>query len=165
VEAPDVPAPQVTTPAAPPMVNLKLPSGETLDLPEGSIGVGVAQFLASPEPAPKTFVFDNLNYDTASNALTAESQPTVRALTIILKAYPNAEARVVGYTDNQGDPAANKRLSEARAATVNQALVAGGVESGRITTAGMGEEQPIADNATEAGRAQNRRTELVILKK
>lgn len=169
-EAPPPPPPEpavsvAPTAPAPPMVSLKLPDGGTVDLAEGSIGVGVAQFLESPEPAPKTFVFDNLNYDTASNALTPESQPTVRALALILKAYPKAEARVVGYTDNQGDPAANKRLSEARASTVKQALVADGVADPQITTAGMGEEQPIADNATEAGRAQNRRTELVILKK
>jgi outer membrane protein OmpA-like peptidoglycan-associated protein len=118
-------------------------------VPEGSIGYTVAKFLESNAPAPKTFIFDNLNYDTASNALTPESQPTVAALTAILKAYPNVQGRVVGYTDNQGDPAANKTLSDARATTVKNALVAGGIAAGRIETAGMGEANPVADNATK----------------
>ena len=113
----------------------------------------------------ETFVFDNLNYDTASNALTPESKPTIDTLVLILKAYPNVRGRVVGYTDNQGDPAANKTLSDARAATVKKELSAQGIAGERIETAGMGEADPIADNATEEGRAKNRRTELVIVRK
>ncbi|HEY9234829.1 MAG TPA: OmpA family protein, partial [Phenylobacterium sp.] len=144
---------------------LTLPGGATISVAPGSIGYGVATFLASNEPAPKTFVFDNLNYDTASNALTPESRPTVETLAAILKAYPNVQARVVGYTDNQGDPAANKTLSDARAATVKREMVALGIAADRIETAGMGEADPVADNATEEGRAKNRRTELVIVRK
>jgi OOP family OmpA-OmpF porin len=163
-EAPPAPvAPAVVT--APVAETLTLPGGATISVAPGSIGYGVATFLASTEPAPKTFVFDNLNYDTASNALTPESRPTVETLAAILKAYPNVRSRVVGYTDNQGEPAANKTLSDARAATVKKELVTLGVTAERVETAGMGEADPIADNATEAGRAQNRRTELVIVRK
>lgn len=170
--APTIPPPAATTPnvSAPtmpaiPRINLRLPGGASIDVPEGSIGYSVARFLESNEPVPRTFVFDNLNYDTASNALTPESQPTVAALAAILKAYPNVQGRVVGFTDNQGDPAANRTLSDARAATVKQQLVNLGISADRIETAGMGEENPIADNATEDGRAKNRRTELTIVKK
>jgi len=160
------PAAPAPAPAATPAAEtLTLPGGATISVAPGSIGYGVATFLASNEPAPKTFVFDNLNYDTASNALTGESRPTVETLAAILKAYPNVQSRVVGYTDNQGDPAANKTLSDARAATVKRELVALGVGAERVETAGMGEADPIADNATEEGRAKNRRTELVIVKK
>lgn len=168
VAPPPAEPPAATAPAAPVAAAgevLTLPGGATITVTPGSIGYGVATFLASNEPAPKTFVFDNLNYDTASNALTAESRPTVTTLVAILKAYPNVQSRVVGYTDNQGDPAANKTLSDARAATVEKEMVALGIDGDRIETAGMGEADPIADNATEEGRAQNRRTELVILKK
>lgn len=170
-EEPALPPPApVTTevpvaPAAPVPETLTLPGGVTITVPPGSIGYGVAKFLASTEPAPKTFVFDNLNYDTASNALTPESQPTVATLAAILKAYPDTQIRVVGYTDNQGDPATNKTLSDARSATVKKELVALGIAPERIETAGMGEADPIADNATEDGRAKNRRTELVIVRK
>ena len=163
VQAPAAPA--VVTPPAPVAENLTLPGGSTISVTPGSIGYGVAKYLDSNEPAPKTFVFDNLNYDTASNALTPESMPTVNTLVLILKAYPNVQGRVVGYTDNQGDPAANKTLSDARAATVKKEMVTQGIAADRIVTAGMGEADPIADNATEDGRAKNRRTELVIIKK
>jgi outer membrane protein OmpA-like peptidoglycan-associated protein len=173
VEAPEIAAP--AAPAVPslpvietpslPQVTLTLPGGGALSVAEGSIGYGVTRFLESKEPAPKTFVFDNLNFDTASNQLTPESQSTVDALTAILKAYPSVVARIAGYTDNRGDPAANRALSDRRAATVAQAIIAGGVDAGRLTAAGMGEASPIADNATENGRAKNRRTELTIVKK
>lgn len=165
VAAPPAPAATPVAPAAPAAETLTLPGGATITVLPTSIGYGVAKFLESTEPAPKTFVFDNLNYDTASNALTPESKPTVDTLILILKAYPNVQSRVVGYTDNQGDPAANKSLSDARAATVKKELVAGGIAGERVETAGMGEADPIADNATEDGRAKNRRTELVIIKK
>jgi outer membrane protein OmpA-like peptidoglycan-associated protein len=153
------------TPTTPARVTLILPGGGTVDVTQGSIGFGVAKFLESPEPAPKTFVFDNLNFDTASNTLTPESAPTVSTLVAILKAYPNAQERVVGYTDNQGDPAANQALSEARAESVKDDLVKGGIDPSRIAVAGMGEANPIADNGAEEGRAKNRRTELEIVKK
>ena len=171
VEAPVPPTTEVAptpAPVAPPTAVvevLTLPGGATISVAPGSIGYGVAKFLESTEAAPKTFVFDNLNFDTASNALTPESKPTVDTLVLILKAYPNVQSRIVGYTDNQGDPAANKTLSDARAATVKKDLVAQGIADTRIETAGMGEADPIADNATEEGRAKNRRTELVIVKK
>jgi outer membrane protein OmpA-like peptidoglycan-associated protein len=168
--APTVTTPQATAPTPPaapttPTVSLQLPGGSSVNVPEGSIGFGVVKFLQSNDPAPKTFIFDNLNYDTASRALTPESRPTVSSLATILSAYPNATVRVVGYTDNQGDPAANKTLSEQRAATVKSELTRLGIPADRIESAGMGEANPVADNSTDAGRAQNRRTELVILKK
>lgn len=152
-------------PAMLPHVTLQLPGGGSIDVGQNSIGYGVAKFLESSDPAPKTFVFDNLNFDTASNALTPESKPTVNALVAILKAYPTVRGRIVGYTDNQGDPAANQRLSEARAESVKQEIVNGGIAADRLATQGMGEANPVADNATEEGRAKNRRTELVIVSK
>ena len=141
-----------------------LPGGVSLDVVEGSIGDQLAKFLASNDPAPKTFVFDNLNFPTAEATLTPESAPTVAAILAELKAYPNVRARIVGYTDNQGgDSAANQRLSEARANTVKQQLITGGIAADRLEAVGMGDANPIGDNNTEEGRAKNRRTELVIL--
>ena len=69
---------------------------------------------------------------------------------------------VAGHTDNQGESAANKLLSQQRAEAVVSYLVSGGVEAVRLTAIGYGDEQPLASNATEEGRAQNRRIEFVI---
>lgn len=144
---------------------LKLPDGTSISVLPGSIGYQLATFLASSDPAPKTFVFDNLTFSTGSDTLTSESGATVSTIASILKAYPNAAAAVVGYTDNRGDPAANRILSEGRAKVVTQALVTAGIDAGRLLAKGLGEGSPIADNGAEEGRAKNRRTELTITKK
>ena len=80
-----------------------------------------------------------------------------------LQDYPDSSVQVVGHTDNTGDAGYNQRLSERRANAVADVLSEGGVSYGRIQTYGRGENQPVADNLTEAGKAKNRRVEIVIL--
>lgn len=144
-----------------------LPGGMTLSLREGSFNYNLAKFLAdtTDTAGSKAFVFDNVNFDSATTRLTAESQQTVNDLIAILKAYPAAEVRLEGHTDNTGDIEGNKRLSQARAEAVKESLVKGGIDASRITTAGFGQEKPVASNDTEEGRAKNRRLELVVAKK
>jgi K(+)-stimulated pyrophosphate-energized sodium pump len=89
----------------------------------------------------------------------------VEDLIAILKAYPNTEARLEGHTDNVGEAGANLKLSQERANLVKQILVTGGIAPNRLTTAGFGQERPVESNATDAGRAKNRRIELVVIKK
>jgi len=79
-----------------------------------------------------------------------------------MKSDPALKLEIQGHTDNVGAPAANLKLSPERAASVRAYLVASaGVAPARLTTAGLGDTKPIGDNKTEAGRAQNRRVELV----
>ena len=80
----------------------------------------------------------------------------------ILKAYPNAQVELVGYTDNTGAPDANQTLSQNRADAVKAILVNQGVSGDRITTRGLGQDHPIASNDTEEGKLKNRRTELTV---
>ncbi|RKT27754.1 outer membrane protein OmpA-like peptidoglycan-associated protein [Roseovarius halotolerans] len=80
-----------------------------------------------------------------------------------LRDYPDSSVQVVGHTDNTGAASYNQQLSERRANAVADVLMQGGVSFGRIQTFGRGENQPIADNLTDSGRAQNRRVEIVIL--
>ena len=80
-----------------------------------------------------------------------------------LQSYPNSTVQVIGHTDNTGDAGYNQGLSERRANSVADVLMDGGVAFGRIQTYGRGEDQPVASNLSEAGRAQNRRVEIVIL--
>ncbi len=80
-----------------------------------------------------------------------------------LQKYPDSRVQVLGHTDNTGSAAYNQGLSERRANAVADVLMEGGVAFGRIETIGRGEDQPVASNLTEEGRAQNRRVEIVIL--
>ncbi|NNU79562.1 OmpA family protein [Halovulum dunhuangense] len=79
-----------------------------------------------------------------------------------LQQYPNSTVQVIGHTDDTGSASYNQDLSERRAAAVRSILVQGGVSSSRIRAFGMGENQPIATNATAEGRQANRRVEIVI---
>ena len=80
-----------------------------------------------------------------------------------LKDYPRSRVQVIGHTDNTGSAAYNQGLSERRANAVADVLMSGGVSFNRIEAFGRGEDQPVASNLTEEGRAQNRRVEIVIL--
>lgn len=80
-----------------------------------------------------------------------------------LRSYPDSNVQIVGHTDNSGGAAYNQALSERRANAVADVLMDGGVAFGRIQTFGRGEDQPVASNLTDEGKAQNRRVEIVIL--
>ena len=143
---------------------MTLPSGKVLNVREGSFYYNLADFLANPTDtaAPKSFVFENLNFEFGSAKLTPESVPTLNDLVDILKAYPSVQVKLEGFTDNVGDAADNKKLSLARAETTKEIMVASGIGAQRITTAGYGDEKPIASNDSEEGKAKNRRLELVV---
>ena len=79
----------------------------------------------------------------------------------LLQASPALRLAVEGHTDNAGTPAHNQQLSEARAQEVVRNLTTQGIAANRLLAAGFGQTKPLADNATEAGRAKNRRVELV----
>jgi outer membrane protein OmpA-like peptidoglycan-associated protein len=155
------------TPTGPKMASISLPCGTVLSVEEGFFTYNLANFmLKGPDSElPKNFVFDHLNFDTASTTLTPESKPTVTDLIAIMKCFPTMTVQLEGHTDNTGDPEANKKLSVDRAEAVKALLVAGGIDAARIKTAGWGQEKPIASNDTEEGKAKNRRTELTVTKK
>ena len=146
------------------LTQMTLPGGKVLNVKQGSFYYNLAGFLANPTDtaAPKSFIFENLNFEFGSAKLTPESVPTLNDLVDILKAYPSVQVKLEGYTDNVGDAAENKKLSLARADATKEIMVTSGIDAGRITTAGYGEERPIASNDTEEGRAKNRRLELVV---
>ena len=148
------------------LARLALPDGAALDVPEGSFNHELARYLADHSAAaPRTFVFEGPAFQSGRSALESGSRSTVDDLAAILKAFPSAEVRLEGHTDNVGNPDANQRLSLERAETVRAALIAGGVEARRLDAVGFGQERPVTSNDTEEGRAKNRRTELVVTKK
>jgi OOP family OmpA-OmpF porin len=155
-----------TTPSAAPrqLASITLPDGAKLSVGEGSPVYQLSSFLAdlSASDLPKRFVFDDLHFESGTTRLTPEGERTAAALLSVLKAYPSVEVVLEGHTDATGDAAANKALSQQRAEVVKRMLVDGGVAADRIEAEGYGQERPLADNDTDAGRARNRRLELVV---
>jgi outer membrane protein OmpA-like peptidoglycan-associated protein len=109
-----------------------------------------------------TFQGDTL-FDSGSSSVSPGAAQRLQSLAQTLSRYPASEVVVRGYTDSVGSEASNLRLSEDRANNVRNYLVNHGVAPARITAMGFGEQFPVATNATEAGRQQNRRVELEIV--
>jgi OmpA-OmpF porin, OOP family len=145
---------------------VNLPNGQKLDIATGTFNYKFAQYLAdSSAKVNQTFTFDNLNFESNSPVLIAGSEKTVQDLAKIMTAYPRVQVKLTGYTDNTGDSLQNRKLSAKRAFTVRNLLVANGISDIRIDFAGKGSSNPVATNATEAGKAQNRRIEVKVVKK
>ncbi|KRG73944.1 hypothetical protein ABB30_14920 [Stenotrophomonas ginsengisoli] len=107
----------------------------------------------------------NIYFDTGSASITRDSQQTLRSAADAIKQAPaDTRIEVAGHTDNTGDAAANLTLSQQRADAVATRLGELGVSAGVLSTKGYGQEKPRADNATEEGKAQNRRIEFSVVK-
>ena len=89
-------------------------------------------------------------------------RPALRNVADSLRRHPNSSIRVVGHTDNVGSAMLNNQLSQDRALAVARVLIENGINGNRIVVAGRGFYEPIASNNTAAGRAENRRVEIVI---
>lgn len=97
-----------------------------------------------------------------SAELRPEARENLTTLAQSLQEYPQTDVMVIGHTDSKGSDAYNQGLSERRAGSAADFLKTRGISADRITMLGKGESEPIADNETEAGRAQNRRVEIAI---
>ncbi len=150
------------------MTRMKLPDGTELNAPANGVESKLIAYLNDPNSTlsdDKWFDFDRLLFDTGKAALQPASQQQLNNIGAILKAYPQVKIRLGGYTDNTGDAAANLALSDARANGVMAELAKLGTDAGRMSAKGYGEEHPVADNATEEGRAKNRRISLRVTEK
>ncbi len=124
-------------------------------------------------PAPKAVVTDGkielketVQFKTGSDELANVEDPVLNEVVQIMKDHPEiTRIRVEGHTDSTGSRSLNQKLSERRAATVREYLTNHGVEAGRMTSKGHGQDRPIASNDTDEGRAQNRRVEIHIEEK
>ncbi|TPN85035.1 flagellar motor protein MotB [Mesorhizobium sp. CU2] len=103
-------------------------------------------------------------FRTASARLDAKSKPLLAEVEGVVGKCPSLKIEVAGYTDSDGSPDANKQLSERRAKAVADALVADGVPRGQISSAGYGEDKPVAANDTPKNKALNRRIEFSATK-
>jgi outer membrane protein OmpA-like peptidoglycan-associated protein len=105
----------------------------------------------------------NITFQTDSYNLRGDFYPVLNSVGEVLSKYGDTTIRVSGHTDNTGSRAYNQTLSERRAGSVADYLVTREVVRSRMLVQGLGFDQPIADNGTSQGRAQNRRVELYIL--
>jgi OmpA-OmpF porin, OOP family len=145
-----------------------LPGGIVLNIPQNGVENKLLVFIKDPNATVNTetwFDFDRLLFDTNAATLQPSSQEQLQNIANILKAYPSVHIRIGGYTDNQGDAAANLKLSQDRADNVMHELVVLGVDPTRMDSKGYGEDHPVADNSTDAGRAQNRRISMRVTQK
>lgn len=108
----------------------------------------------------KTIIY-GIYFDTGSAVMKPESEPALVEMTKLLKNRPTLKAYIVGHTDNAGTLELNLKLSADRADAVVKALMGRGIAASRLKAAGVASYCPVGSNATEPGRAQNRRVELV----
>jgi len=127
------------------------------DLPGATVS-RVGEGIAVTFPEGTLFGYD-------SDQLQPAARDNMRRFAASLQKYPNTRTLIVGHTDSDGSAAYNLDLSDRRALYAASFIAAEGVDRARITTAGRGEAEPIATNATDAGRQQNRRVEVAIYAK
>jgi len=126
------------------------------------LSVFIMSCAATPEKKcfPKTVILKGVNFESDRSRLTPESYPILDEDVALMKTHPKMTITISGHTDSVGDASYNQRLSRDRANAVKQYFIQKGIGSDRIQAIGKGESTPIADNKSEAGRAQNRRIEI-----
>jgi len=116
-----------------------------------------------PIKAGNKTILKNIFFETNSYELKPESAIELNKLAYFIVNNPTLKIEISGHTDNIGTENFNRKLSENRAKTVVGYLISKGIPTDRLLSKGYGKTQPISDNNTEEGRAQNRRTEFKII--
>ena len=136
--------------------------------------VTIEELQRPPAPAPSAAVVEvqkkldemirlrNVEFETASAKLTAKGRAILDEVAATLQRAGTVTVDIQGHTDADGDAAVNMKLSKDRAASVQQYLTGKGIAADRMTTAGFGQTQPIADNNTPEGKQANRRIEFKV---
>lgn len=121
-----------------------------------------AQITEQKDGSLKLNIPSSVSFDTNSYLVKPGFAPVLDQLAQTLVQHPELAAKVIGFTDSTGSPAYNVTLSQNRAQSVIDALVTHGVAVNRLSAEGLGAAQPVGDNSTEFGRAQNRRVEIYL---
>jgi outer membrane protein OmpA-like peptidoglycan-associated protein len=162
----EVPVPAAVPAAASGMKSYSTPGGGKIEVALNGISNKLLAAITTPNAAlNKPFNLDKLLFNSDSADLGAEGRQQLQEVAGVLKAFPSVQIKLNGHADNSGAPASNKTLSSSRAAVVKEELSKLGVAADRISTDSFSASQPIASNATEGGRQQNRRVEIAITKR
>lgn len=139
-----------------------LPNGSVMTAPKGTVGRDMVDWLASADDTERRFELGGKEFDGRSIEPTIESKVRIERGVAILKANPTVSVAVIGYTNASGDPAADMKLSQARAEWIVNALHDGGIAMNRLSAEGRGGAEPIGDSKTPAGRASNERVAMIL---
>ena len=164
------PAPPVAEPPPAPMPPPPPPEPKDTDgdgviddldkCPGTPLGVAVD---ATGCPRRGSATLKGVNFEFDSARLVGESRPVLDEVAADLKKYPRLKVELQGYTDSKGSDAYNLKLSDQRAQAVREYLLSQGVGTQQLVSKGYGEADPVADNKTEEGRAENRRVVMQVL--
>lgn len=125
-----------------------------------------ANFEVSEDKTQGWITLDRVYFDTGKDNLTEESRQQLDNIIELMKAYPNAEIKLGGYTDNTGSQEINIKISDSRAKSVMNDMVENGIENNRLSAEGYGPEHPICpENDTDICKAKNRRVDVRLIKK
>ncbi|GGY94810.1 MULTISPECIES: OmpA family protein [Shewanella] len=105
---------------------------------------------------------NEITFQVDKTDLSGGAMQVLDSVALVAKEYPKTQLNIIGYTDSTGSESYNLRLSQVRASSVGNYLIQKGVAGQRVVTRGAGESNPIASNSNAAGRAQNRRVEIVL---
>jgi outer membrane protein OmpA-like peptidoglycan-associated protein len=149
-------------------VERQLPNNISLRIPSNGVESKLLAYIQDPNQVPSRetwFSFDRLEFEPNSATLLPRASEQLQNIANIMKAYPQVNVKIGGYTDNTGDSAANLKLSQDRADAAMNQIASLGIDRSRLEAEGYGQENPIADNSTEAGRQRNRRVDIRVTEK
>ncbi|MDO5654532.1 MAG: OmpA family protein [Flavobacteriaceae bacterium] len=151
---------------------IQLPDGSVINVGSNSTEsklfsmLSDAGFTVNTDKTQDWVTLDRVYFNTGSDELTDASKMQIDNIVALLKAFPDAEVKLGGYTDNTGSQDINKPLSEGRAKSVLNDISASGINNNRLSAEGYGAEHPICPaNDTDICKAQNRRVDIRIVKK
>jgi OmpA-OmpF porin, OOP family len=134
----------------------------TIEIPTGKGRSEATLTIQMENESNEVYALD-VHYETAKATIRPESYTVLNELVEAMQRNADFKIELAGHTDSDGSTEANQQLSQDRAIAVRSYLIQKGIGAARITTVGHGETQPVASNATEAGKAQNRRTEVRVI--
>ncbi|HVM95682.1 MAG TPA: OmpA family protein [Candidatus Acidoferrales bacterium] len=141
---------------------LELVYNEAAPPPPPAVAPPPPETVAEAAPVKKKIVLRGVNFDFGKATIRSDDRPVLDEAVATLQRESNVAIVAVGHTDDVGSDASNMKLSQRRAKSVRDYLVAGGIAPGRIRAEGRGEAEPVASNKDADGRAQNRRVELRV---